>query len=417
MRYTKDMSDSIIFHIDVNSAFLSWSAIKLLKEGATQDIREIPAIIGGNQETRHGIVVAKSIPAKKYGISTAEPVASAMKKCPNLVMIPPDHAYYSQMSKALMEHLRQICPVIEQVSIDECYMLYDPIKDQYPSPETCAHYIKDSVRETFGFTVNVGISDRKVLAKTASDFEKPDKVHTLYAREIQEKMWPMQIGDLHMCGKSASKRLQQIGINTVGDLATANRGMIESILKSHGTMLWNFANGRDDSTVNPVRERVKGVGNSTTLAKDLVLREEALPILQDLANQVSVRLKKHKFLAGSICVEIKYASFQSVSHQKPLQIVTADNQVLFEESCNLFDELWNGDPIRLLGVRTTKLEDEDEPRQISLFEFQEQLKVEHEEKEKREKEQKLQDALGKIQSKYGEGAIHKGFSASENTGE
>ena len=391
----------MIFHIDVNSAFLSWTAVKLLNEGYPQDIRQIPAIVGGDSTTRHGIVVAKSIPAKKYGIETAEPVASAMRKCPNLVMVPPEHKYYSQQSRMLMDYLRTFCPVIEQVSIDECYMLYDPMKDRFASPEEAAYAIKDGVREKFGFTVNVGISDRKVLAKMASDFEKPDKVHTLYASEIYEKMWPLPIRDLFMCGKSAAKKLSQMGIRTIGDLAQTDRSIVESWLKSHGGMLWEFANGIDESTVHPVREEVKGVGNSTTLERDVTTAKAAYPILKDLCQSVSARLKKKDFRANSICVEIKYADFHSVSHQKGMYFSSNEVDDLWHDSVELFDELWNGEPIRLLGVRTTKLEHMDEPQQMNIFEFQKQL-------ESNERSRKLEDAMRQINDKYGKDTIRRG---------
>ncbi|MBR2403556.1 MAG: DNA polymerase IV, partial [Lachnospiraceae bacterium] len=213
---------SIFFHIDVNSAFLSWSAIRKLNNGSDIDLREIPSIIGGDTKTRHGIVLAKSIPAKKYGISTAEPIVSALRKCPTLMIEPPDHAYYEEQSKLLMDYLRELSPRIEQVSIDECYMDFTPIAKDYPSPEIAAHMIKDEVKARFGFTVNVGISDRKVLAKMASDFKKPDLVHTLYHDEIEKKMWPLPISSLYMCGKSSVDALKKLEILTIGDLAKAD---------------------------------------------------------------------------------------------------------------------------------------------------------------------------------------------------
>jgi len=398
----------IIFHIDVNSAFLSWTAVKLLREGFDKDIRTIPAIVGGDQASRRGIVVAKSIPAKRYGIETAEPVASAMRKCPNLIVVPPEHPYYSEQSHMLMEYLASICPVIEQVSIDECYMLYDPIADRFQSPVEAANFIKDSVRDKFEFTVNVGISDRKVLAKMASDFEKPDKVHTLYASEIREKMWQLPVRDLYMCGKSASRKLNEMGVRTIGDLARSERSVIETWLKSHGGMLWEFANGIDESGVNPVREEVKGVGNSTTLATDITRAEGAYPILKNLSESVSGRLRKKHFLANSICVEIKYADFHSVSHQCALEYPSSDEESLYKAACSLFDELWDGEPIRLLGVRTTKLVDENEPVQMNLFEYREQVEIELENRKKNEKKQKMDAAMEEIKKRFGEGAIHKG---------
>lgn len=397
------MENQIIFHIDVNSAYLSWSALRLLEEGSDTDLRLIPSIVGGDQETRHGIVVAKSIPAKAYGIQTAETVASALKKCPNLVMVSPDHAYYREKSRQLMKFLAEICPRIEQVSVDECYMDFEPIRDRFESPETAAVFIKDSVYETFGFTVNVGVSDRKVLAKMASDFKKPNLVHTLYAREIQKKLWPLPISDLHMCGKSSADLLRKMGIRTIGDLARTDRTTVESWLKSHGRLLWNYANGIDSSTVVSEPVRAKGIGNSTTLARNAQTREEACKVLKMLAESVAGRLKKQHFLAGQISTEIKYASFRSVSHQTTLLTPTSDAKEIFRRACSLFDELWNGEPIRLLGIRTTKLEDEGEPVQMNLFDFQK-------DQEAQIKKRKLDDALDSIRKRFGEGAIRRGIS-------
>ncbi|MCR5354941.1 MAG: DNA polymerase IV [Lachnospiraceae bacterium] len=393
--------ESIIFHIDVNSAFLSWTAVKLLNEGYGSDIRLVPAIIGGDQESRHGIVVAASIPAKRMGIKTAEPVAQSMKKCPDLLMFPPEHKYYQTQSRKLMTYLSEICPVIEQVSIDECYMSFDPISTKFDSPEAAAYFIKDSVKEKFGFTVNVGISDRKVLAKMASDLEKPDKVHTLFHNQIEEIMWPLPISDLFMCGKSASSKLTSMGINTIGDFAKCDEKLVESWLKSHGKLIWNFANGIDDSVVNTKREKVKGVGNSVTLSMDLTDATQAKKVLEKLTHSVVERMKKKSVLAASVCVEIKYSSFKSVSHQKAMNYATDKFEDLIDTVYDLFDELWDGEPIRLLGVRTTKLTYADEPRQINLFEFQDMI-------EKDEKKQKIEDAVKSINNKFGEGSIVKG---------
>ena len=407
--------NAIIFHIDVNSAYLSWSALRELQNGSTQDLRTIPSIVGGDQETRHGIVVAKSIPAKVFGIQTAETVVSAFQKCPTLVMVPPDHAYYRDMSQKLMRHLRSICDEIEQVSIDECYMSFEPIRGRFPSPEAAATYIKDSVYDTFGFTVNVGISDRKVLAKMASDFKKPNLVHTLYVSEIQKKLWPLPIASLHMCGKSSAKLLQKMGIRTIGDLARTDKAVVESWLKSHGGMLWNYANGIDDGQVVKEKPKAMGVGHSTTLANNAETEEEAYTVLKELAVSVSQRLKKHHFLAAQISTEIKYASFRSVSHQTTILTPTAEETEIYQCACQLFNELWDGEPIRLLGIRTTKLQDEEEPTQISLFDlgkYQEQEKQEELRREKEEQKQKklasLDDAIAKIKKRYGDNAIHKG---------
>lgn len=387
----------IIFHIDVNSAFLSWSAIKRLQSGDTVDLRLVPSIIGGDMDSRHGIVTAKSIPAKKFNIETAEPVAQALKKCPQLIIEPPDRNYYRECSHKLMDYLRNICPDIEQVSIDECYMDFTPIAYMYESPEKAAAIIKDGVYETFGFTVNVGISDVKVLAKMASDFEKPNKVHTLYKHEIEKKMWPLPVGSLYMCGKSSTATLYKLGIRTIGDLAKSDTNVINDNLKSIGLMLHEFANGIDNSWVTTESEEAKGVGNSTTLSEDVTECKVAYKILSELCDHVATRLRKYGKKAGSVTVEVKYNDFRSCSHQKPLDRATASADTLHKEVCSLFDELWNGMPIRLLGVRTTKLEEENAPFQMSLFDYEDSNNNE------------LDKAIDKIRSKYGFDAIKKGL--------
>lgn len=392
---------SIFFHIDVNSAFLSWTALELLEQGNEQDIRTIPSIVGGDTQTRHGIVLAKSIPAKAYGIQTAEPVVNAFRKCPNLTMVPPNHRMYQKRSQMLMEHLTRICPDIEQVSIDECFMDYTPITDKYPSPETAAQIIKDSVREEFGFTVNVGISDRKVLAKMASDFKKPDLVHTLYSSEIETKLWPLPVSSLFMCGHSSTETLHKLGILTIGDLAHADLQILQSHLKSHGTTLWEYANGIDSSDITPEPVKMKGIGNSTTLSTDAVTKEEAYRTLLQLAETVGQRVRASHELAGMVSTEIKYASFQSVSHQTTLEIPSASTDVIYSTACQLFDELWNGKPIRLLGIRTSKLVPEGEPRQLSLFDYQNPSP-------RSEKQQKLDSALDSLRNKYGQDIIKRG---------
>lgn len=393
------MSSLIIFHIDVNSAFLSWSALAQLEAGSETDLRLIPSIVGGDMSTRHGVVLAKSIPAKAYGITTGEPVINAFRKCPGLVSVAPDHRLYSQRSRQLMDYIKGICPDIEQVSIDECYMDYTPIAANYSSPEAAAALIKDTVYEKFGFTVNVGISDRKVLAKMASDFKKPNLVHTLYSYEISEKLWPLPVSRLFLCGRSSAQTLKKLGILTIGDLARADTAVLSSHLKSHGLMLWNYANGLDASTVLPEPAEAKGIGNSTTLTKDALTRDEAVKILLELAESVGRRLRAAHCRAGLVCTEIKYSSFKSVSHQSVLETPSASTDVIYRTACALFDELWNGSPIRLLGIRTGKLAEEDEPVQLSLFDYAAPVS---------EKQQKLDAALDKIRSKYGDNAIKRG---------
>lgn len=391
------MPDCIIFHIDVNSAFLSWTAVEQLKNGSQVDLRVIPSIIGGSQESRHGVVLAKSVPAKKYGIMTGEPVGNALRKCPELVMAPPNHKMYGEYSARLMKFLMSYTPDIEQVSVDECYMDFTGIAYKYHSPVAAAFEIKDAIYREFGFTVNIGISVNRLLAKMASDFEKPNKVHTLFPEEIPGKMWPLPISELYMAGRSSVEILKKLEIRTIGELANADPDLLELHLKSHGRTLWEFANGIDSNKV--IRERVenKGIGNSTTLPKDATTEDEAKAVFLWLAETVGGRLRKESQKANMVSVEIKYHTFQSVSHQRQLTRATNTDRALYETACELFRELWNGEPIRLLGIRTSKLVHDKAPEQMNLFDW-----------EQDNKHKKLDEALDDIRRRFGDDAIKRG---------
>jgi len=398
----------IIFHIDVNSAFLSWTAIEELKNGSDRDLREIPSIIGGDQQSRRGVVLAKSVPAKKYKIQTGEPVANALRKCPNLVMASPDHTMYKEYSRRLMGFLKTYTPDIEQISIDECFLDFTGIAKNFASPVEAALEIKNRIKEIFGFTVNIGISDKKLLAKMASDFEKPDKVHTLFTEEIQAKMWPLPVGELYMAGKSTVKALEKLEIKTIGDLAATDVRIIELHLKSHGRKLWELANGMDDSVVELEKAEAKGIGNSTTLPKDLETEAEAREVLFKLAESVGRRLRKAGQKAGMVSVEIKYFNFETCSHQKQLLKSTNSDQMIWNTATELFKELWNGEPVRLLGIRTSKLSEEGEPEQLTIFDLQNMQIEKKENNLQRKKFEDLDKALDKIRQKYGQDAVVRG---------
>lgn len=278
-------------------------------------------------------------------------------------------------------------------------MDYTPIAGKYTSPEAAAAYIKDTIFAKFDFTVNIGISDKKVLAKMASDFKKPNLVHTLYSWEIQKKLWPLPVSRLFMCGRSSQETLKKLGILTIGDLAQADPDILEAHLKSHGLTLWNYANGRDDSEVLSEPAKLKGVGNSTTLAEDALTRQEAHKVLLSLSESVGRRLRTSHQLAGLVCTEIKYNTFRNVSHQTLLEIPSASTDVIYKEASRLFDELWDGTPIRLLGVRTAKLVEEGEPVQLSLFDYASPVS---------EKQKRLDAALDSIRKRYGNDAVKRG---------
>lgn len=312
-----------------------------------------------------------------------------------------------------MTLLSDFCPDIEQVSVDECYMDYTPIASRYPSPEAAAHLIKDRVFQELEFTVNVGISDRKVLAKMASDFRKPNLVHTLYSYEIQRKLWPLPLSSLFMCGRSSAETLRKLEILTIGDLANTDRSILAAHLKSHGLLLWEYANGIDASEVVTEQSEAKGIGNSTTLSKDAADKETAHRVLLSLAESVARRLRDSGQAAGMVSTEIKYNTFRKVSHQTTLLSPTSQTDTIYRTACSLFDEIWDGTPVRLLGIRSSKLTSEGEPVQMSLFDLdaaplpQAAQDTSPKPPSSRKKEQ-LEQALDTIRKRYGADAVVRG---------
>jgi len=384
----------VIFHVDVNSAFLSWEAEYRLKHlGGTLDLRTIPSAVGGDMEKRRGIILAKSLPAKKYGVRTGESIVEAKKKCPNLMLVPPHYGLYERSSQALMELLKEYSPKVEQFSIDEAFLDMTGMEKLFGEPREAAERLKNRIRDTFGFTVNIGVSTNKLLAKMASDFEKPDKVHTLFPEEIPEKMWPMPVGELFFVGRATENRLSQLGIRTIGDLANTDVKILKSYLKRHGEVIWEFANGRDVSLVEAEPPENKGYGNSTTIAFDVTDEKTAKLVLLSLSETVAARLRKHGKKAELISVSIKNNELHTVSHQAVLPVPSDITYEIYREACRLFDELWDQSPIRHLGIHTGKL-GEGGARQLNIFDHTDYEKLE-----------KLDAALDKIRNRHGQDSV------------
>ncbi|SDB50591.1 DNA polymerase IV [Butyrivibrio sp. INlla16] len=408
-----------IFHIDVNSAFLSWSAVKQLKENPDAvDLRTIPSVVGGDIKTRHGIVTAKSIPAKKYGINTAEPITSALQKCPNLVVVKGDFQTYREYSRAFIGILRSYSELLEQVSIDEAYL--DVTDLNCESPVALAGWIRDEIRTELGFTVNVGISTNKLLAKMASDFTKPDRTHTLYPHEVKDKMWPLDIGDLYGCGKKSAEKLRSIGIRTIGDAATMDEMLLKSQLgDKFGEYIHNAANGLGSDVVHPEHEDAKSYSNETTMANDITSASydnDMPPVVMRLSEKVSGRLKKDGVFGGTVTAQVKTSDFKRFSRQMKLSESTDNADVIYENAMILLGKLLTGEDglfnydigIRLVGVGVDNL-DNGEYRQGNLFDWMTTGKQEiREEKRREEKREKLEEMERLIKGKFGDGAIKKG---------
>lgn len=398
------MHRQIIFHIDVNSAFLSWeAAYRISHLGDTLDLRTIPSAVGGDISKRRGIILAKSVPAKKYNIKTGEPITEALRKCPHLTLVPANYELYEKNSKAFMHILHQYSDKVEPYSIDEAFMDMTGTQTLFGPPIVAATAIKDEIRRTLGFTVNVGISDKKLLAKMAGDFEKPDRVHTLFSEDIREKMWPLPVRDLFFVGSSSEKKLRSVGILTIGDLAAADVNVLKSLLKKHGEVIWNFANGRDVSMVEPEPPDNKGYGNSTTIAFDVTDAATAKMVLLSLCETVGRRLRKDQVRIDMVSVSIRFYDLSSVSHQCVLETATNITKEIYETACRLFDEIWNGTPVRHLGVHTGHVSKDGANRQLSLFDHTDYEKLE-----------KLDQAVDAVRLKFGADSIVRASFLNQN---
>lgn len=388
------MPDTVIFHIDVNSAFLSWEALYRLKVlGEKLDLRTIPSAIGGDVEKRHGIILAKSSPAKKYNIQTAETISNALKKCPNLLIVPPRHSIYSNYSRQFINLLCQYTPQVEQYSIDEAFCDMTGTQKLFGKPEAVAITIKDRIKNELGFTVNVGISSNKLLAKMASDFEKPDKIHTLFPSEIEQKMWPLPVRNLLYVGKTTEAKLKELGIDTIGKLANTDMKTLTRFFKNQAQALHNSANGIDISFVDNSPHDNSSYSNSTTLSQDVTNVNEAKHILLSLCEKVSSRLRFDQVMAHCISIEITNCYFEHSSRQLTLLSSTNITNEIFKTACDLFDKLYNGSPIRLLGVKASKIT-ASKTQQLNLFESNQNVKL-----------SKLEVAIDEIRHKYGDNSI------------
>ena len=389
------MNERIIFHIDVNNAFLSWTAVYLLKNGYKIDIRKIPSIIGGDEKTRRGIVLAESPVAKKYGIVTAETIYQAKRKCPSLKMYPPNYEWYAKKSKELFDYLSQYSPLIEKFSIDECFIDMTGTNYLYNDVEEFAHEIKDEIRKKFGYTVNIGIANNKLCAKMASDFEKPDKVHTLYKSEIEKKMWPLNVGDLFMCGKATTKALNEMKIFTIKDLAYSNQKLLEKKFKSQAKYLKEAAWGIDNSKVEPRKEKNTSISTTHTLEYDCSDEIKLKNILLRQTDQVTRRLRQKKQYAKTVAVIYKNKYFKSYSAQAKLPKASNNTKDIYKLVVEIFEKSYLKEAVRLIGIRLADLCD-NELEQISLFDNDNKNTV---------KEDKIQSTIDTLNQKFGYGLI------------
>ena len=392
----------IIYHVDVNSAFLSWeAAYRIHHLGAKLDLRTIPSAVGGDQEKRHGIILAKSTPCKKYGIKTGESVAEAKSKCPNLLLVPPNYELYNRSSKAFISILQRYTDRVEQYSIDEAFLDMTGCTE---NPERTAMELKETIKKELGFTVNVGVSENKLLAKMASELRKPDMVHTLWPHEIADKMWPLPVSELFFVGRASAEKLTKIGIRTIGDLANFDVRYLKSSMKSHGVLIHQYANGIDHSEVVVEPPANKGYGNSLTTPKDVCTFEVAKLYLLSLAETVSARLRADGVRIRVVSISIRDYNLKFFGHQITLPTPTDLTVEIYEAACKCLDELWDGIPLRHLGIHTSQVTKEDS-RQMSFFD-----------KTDYERQKRAEQAIDQLRKRFGQDVVMRAsFLPSSNT--
>ncbi len=384
----------VVMHLDVNSAFLSWTAVDLIKKGG-KDIRDEVAIIGGDEEARHGIVLAASIPAKKMGIKTAMSLYEVRKIAPNIKIYPSNYKLYEEMSNKLFNLISKYTPDIEKFSIDECFIDYTPVLKLHGDPIKFAYKLKEEIKTSLGFTVNIGIANNKLCAKMASDFEKPDKVHTLYMDEVKSKMWPLDVGELLWIGKKTKIKLNELGIKTIGDLANTDPANIYHYFKNQTNSMIEHANGIDNDLVITKMEEAKGMSKMITLSHDVLSRNELYECLNYISNDLGMSLRANKKFTSCIAIILKDNYFKMRTHQMTLPNRTNKTKDIYEYSKKLLDDLWKGEAIRLVGLRLDNLSSNG-IHQYSIFDDTSDLK-----------DETLDRVMDNLKGKYGTKIINK----------
>lgn len=390
--------ERVILHVDCNNAFLSWTAVNMLHKGSKVDIRKRYAVIGGDEAQRRGIVLAKSMLCKSKGVITGETLYSARKKCPYLEVYKPEFSIYKRYSDMMWVYLSNYSDKIERYSIDECFIDYTDSYKLFGDPVKLAYKIKEDIKNNFGFTVNVGVGNNKLLAKMASDFSKPDKVHTLFFNEVKEKMWPLDVADLFMIGKSSSKKLYSLGIKTIGDLANCDKDFLVRNFKSMGRMMWEYANGIDNSEVESDYGNPKSISVSEVLPYNYTNIDDIYMELKKLSISTGKKLREKKMYAPNVNIWVKFNDFSKISKQITLDNLINNDEDIYNNAVKLFNKIWDVDSekkIRALCVGVSNLTDVYKV-QLSIFE---DINVNN------KKNDNLQIVIDNIKSRFGEQAI------------
>ena len=382
----------VILHSDMNACYASIEA-KL-----NPDLKGIPMAVAGNPENRHGIILAKSEKAKKMGVKTGEPIWQAMSKCPNLTIVPPHYEEYLRHSKMARALYYEYTNQVEPFGLDECYLDVTGSIHLFGSGEEIAEEIRKRMKEEIGISVSVGVSFCKIFAKLGSDMKKPDATTVISEENFRKKVWPLPVRDMVGIGPATERKLNKIGIFTLGDISQAPVNIMKNLLGVNGVYLWQYCNGMD---IRPVvdrdhKEAIKSIGNSSTTRRDLNSDEEVLSVLQELSFSVSRRLREAELEAMGVEVFIRNSELQSFNFSKKINMASQSSIILVREAMELFKEKYRwAFPVRAVGIRAINLRGQGGGSQMDVF-------LNH---EKFQKSEDVDTALYKIRKKYGKNSI------------
>lgn len=388
--------DRVILHCDMNSFYAS---VELLDH---PELRDVPVAVSGSADTRHGIILAKNEPAKKFGVKTAETIWQARKKCPDLLLLPSHHDKYREYNKKINKIFLDYTDMVEPFSIDESWLDVTGSIRLFGSGKKIADAIRARVRNELGITLSAGVSFNKIFAKMGSEYKKPDATTEITRENYKDILWPLSVSELFFCGWSTAEKLVDMGISTIGDLAEADPDVLEKALGKQGPILRTYARGEDNSPVRlyDQKEKIKSVGNGTTFTRDITSDDDILTALTDLADTVAGRLRKYQLKAYGIKVDIKDTALKVASHQKQLISPTNLADEIREHAYEIVKSTWpDGKPIRMLTVTGINLVNEDEGEQLTLF---------AEENDTHDKSESVERAMDEIRKKFGTSSIKFG---------
>ena len=379
----------VIFLVDMNAFFISCEMTR------NDSLVGIPAAVAGDPKKRSGIILAANYEARSCGVKTAMVLHEALKLCPKITLVPPDHRFYEQKSKEVMELLSNYTPILEQNSIDEAWLDMTGAEGLFGKPVEAAKRIMDELKDRLGLWCSIGIAENKFLAKMAAEMKKPLGITELWERDISEKLWPLPVKEMYGIGGKTAEKLNRMGIQTISGLAGFDINLIVKAFGKSGNEIYLHANGIDSSPVIAHKAGdMKSIGRSTTLPEDISDIEKAKTVLMELADDIGMTTRRHGKKGRTVNVTLKYSDFHVVTRQTTIP-ATCTTKDIYQAGCGLLEQNWNrSHPVRLIGISLSGFHEECSTDQLSLFD-------QVEDNVKNEKNERIDKAMDKIRNKHG----------------